>query len=94
MEIENLIRDIQDKIKLFKKEEKLYYLIYDFLTKKNELKNYSINKTGIRFKLNDFDIDILKRLTEIIDEYKITKNNENIYFTEETKVKRKRIKKI
>lgn len=94
MEIENLIRDIQDKIKLFKKEEKLYYLIYDFLTQKNELKNYSTNKTGIRFKLNDFDIDILKNILEIIDEYKITKNNENIDFTEETKVKRKRIKKI
>lgn len=96
MEIENLITAIQDNIKPFKKEEKLYFMIYDFLTQKNELKNYSTNKTGIRFKLHDFDIDVLKKLIEIIEEYSISKNNEkdNIDFTEEIKVKKKRIKKV
>lgn len=94
MEIENLITTIQDDIKPFKKEEKLYFMIYDFLTQKNQLKNYSTNKTGIRFKLYDFDIDVLKKLIEIIEEYSISKKNENIDFTEEIKVKKKRIKKV
>jgi hypothetical protein len=94
MEIENLITTIQDDIKPFKKEEKLYFMIYDFLTQKNQLKNYSTNKTGIRFKLHDFDIDVLKKLIEIIEEYSISKKNENIDFTEEIKVKKKRIKKV
>lgn len=95
MEIDNLITNIQDKLKNFKKEEKLYYMIYDFLTNKNELKNYSTNKTGIRFKLYDFDIQILNDLIKIIDEYTITNDNNNIDFTEELKVKKpKKIKKI
>jgi hypothetical protein len=97
MEIDNLITGIQDKLKTFKKEEKLYYMIYDFLTKENELKNYSTNKTGIRFKLYDFDIQVLHELIQIIDDYTVNQSHQkdNIDFTEEIKVKKpKKIKKI
>jgi hypothetical protein len=87
---EQIIEKIQFLIKTFPKEEKLYYMIFDLLSNKNELNNYSVNKTGIRFKLNEFSNETLSNVLLILTEY--IKNEED--FIEEIKPKKKRSKKI
>lgn len=62
--MDNIVENIKEKD--FKK---LYSEIYVLLTKNNQLKNYSTNNAGIRFKLNNFDIETLTKIDEMINMY-------------------------
>lgn len=68
---EDYLKNITRKLDLFTptKSIKLYGQIYELLTNNNIEKNYSYNKTGIRFKLNSFNKETLTKLNDLIDTF-------------------------
>jgi hypothetical protein len=89
--MEHVIEKIQD-YSSNGKDEKLYYIIFNFLTQGNTLTNFSHNKSGIRFNLEDFEITKLNELLVLIEEYQKTKNC-NEEFLDEIKTKPKKVRK-
>lgn len=81
---------IQDLMKQCSKDERLYYNIFNLLTKDNTLKNYSNNKSGIRFKLNEIEYPELTRILEILINNEKTKETFEDEFIDAPK-KRKKI---
>lgn len=77
MEEEELF-DIINKLKKFDdaKPMKLYVEIYNLLTDHGALQNYSHNKKGVRFKLNNFSKETCDKLNEILDSFQDTTENQ------------------
>lgn len=94
---EEYLKNIIRKLDTFNptKSIKLYGQIYELFTNENKLKNYSHNKSGIRFKLNNFSKEILIKLNDIIDVFQeeLDKNNDEsntfMYSIKENKKKKK-----
>lgn len=84
-----LHEEIQELMKKYNKDETLYYNIFNLLTKDNTLKNYSNNKSGIRFKLNDIDYKDLENILDILKNYENTKETFEDEFIDNTPKKKK-----
>lgn len=84
-----LHEEIQELMKKYNKDESLYYNIFNLLTKDNTLKNYSNNKSGIRFKLNDIDYKDLENILDILKNYENTKETFEDEFIDNTPKKKK-----
>ncbi len=68
--------DLISKIKEYKEDMELF-LIFDILTEKNTLNNYTKNSNGIFFNVKQIPENLIKKLEEHIKSYeKIKKENE------------------
>ncbi|HEY9701499.1 MAG TPA: hypothetical protein V6C58_03595 [Allocoleopsis sp.] len=61
-------------------------MVYDILTKKNTLTNYSTNSNGIFFSLNDIPKESIKELEKRLDEYFQSKKQSLEYETKRSKI--------
>lgn len=92
---EEYLKNITRKLDTFTptKSIKLYGQIFELLTNNNEDKNYSHNKSGIRFKLNNFSKEILMKLNDLIDAFQeeLQDNQSNSFMSsiKENKKKKK-----
>jgi len=60
------LKNIVSKIESFK-DDNVYLLIFNFLSKGDTVKNYSHNSNGIFFNLNKMDSSILEELDNLIE---------------------------
>lgn len=69
------IKELVNTIEEGKEDINLYLLVFNILTNKNQVKNYSSNKNGIFFNMNSVDNKTLDTLEESITSYMNSKDN-------------------
>ncbi len=70
--------DLISKIKEYKEDMELF-LVFDILTEKNTLNNYTKNSNGIFFNVKQIPEKLIKKLEEHIISYEKIKKENNMY---------------